>query len=549
MGIGGVLHQITPSGHLQPVQYLSRSLSKREQKYSVVEKECLAMVWCITKLRPYLYGREFTLITDHHPLCWLNKQSSKNGRLDRWSLQLQEYSFDIKHTPGSSNCVADCLSRYPIQQPDDIVEEQFELMHGPTYSVNLVNVVSFDSTRICEQQQKDTVIKQIYQQLSNGKQRQSYTLKDGLVYKIIHRPGHCILELPYIPTSMIDQLLQAYHDSPTSGHLGINKTWNKIRDRYFWPGMFKKIKHYVLSCTKCKQFKIDRTKPRGKLQPIEPPTGVLELMGLDFVGPVPQSSNGNKYILVCTDYLSRYAITQATSNCTAETAARFLVEKVILQYSVPKQLLTDRGTHFMSNVFEAIASRCGIHHITATTYHPQCNGLTERFNATLVDSIGTYVNQQQSDWDDYLPYATFAYNTSKQSTLQMEPFKLMYGRDPILPFDTPSHITKLSSVNDYYDQLVRFLQQAKSSAWYNIKQQQNVYKRIYDTGRQDLSPLKPGQLVFLKQMMVKNLRKFSPKYYGPFRVIRQLGRLNYEVKHINDGHIEKVHVSRIRIII
>ncbi|CAF4383121.1 unnamed protein product, partial [Rotaria socialis] len=229
MGIGGVLHQITPSGHLQPVQYLSRSLSKREQKYSVVEKECLAMVWCITKLRPYLYGREFTLITDHHPLCWLNKQSSKNGRLDRWSLQLQEYSFDIKHTPGSSNCVADCLSRYPIQQPDDIVEEQFELMHGPTYSVNLVNVVSFDSTRICEQQQKDTVIKQIYQQLSNGKQRQSYTLKDGLVYKIIHRPGHCILELPYIPTSMIDQLLQAYHDSPTSGHLGINKTWNKIR--------------------------------------------------------------------------------------------------------------------------------------------------------------------------------------------------------------------------------------------------------------------------------------------------------------------------------
>ncbi|CAF3954552.1 unnamed protein product, partial [Didymodactylos carnosus] len=75
------------------------------------------MVWCITKLRPYLYGQEFTLITDHHPLCWLNKQSSKNGRADRWSLQLQEYAFAIKHTPGSSNCVADCLSRYPIEKP------------------------------------------------------------------------------------------------------------------------------------------------------------------------------------------------------------------------------------------------------------------------------------------------------------------------------------------------------------------------------------------------------------------------------------------------
>jgi hypothetical protein len=548
-GIGGVIHQVTPDGHLQPIQYLSRSLSKREQKYSVVEKECLAMVWCITKLRPYLYGREFTLITDHHPLCWLNKQSSKNGRLDRWSLQLQEYSFDIKHTPGSSNCVADCLSRYPIEQPDDIVEKQLEVMHGQLNNICMATPPSFDSTKIQEQQRRDKIIKQLYDHLESGKQHRSYVLENGIVYKVLHRSGQRVLKVPYIPTSMIESLLQAYHNSLTAGHLGINKTWNKIRDRYFWPRMYNQIKEYVLSCLKCKQFKIDRTRPTGKLQPIEPPTGVLDLMGLDFIGPVPQSSNGNKYILVCTDYLSRYAITQATPNCTAETAAKFLVKQIILQYGVPKQLLTDRGTHFMSNVFESIASRCGVNHITATTYHPQCNGLTERFNATLVDSIGTYVNQQQSDWDEYLPYVTFAYNTSKQSTIQMEPFKLMYGRDAILPFDTPSQITKLSTANDYYSQLIRFLKQVKSTAWYNIKQQQNIYKRTYDTGRQDLTPLKPGQLVFLKQMMVKNLRKFSPKYYGPFRVIRQLNRLNYEVKHINDGHIEKVHTSRIRIIV
>ncbi|CAF4393979.1 unnamed protein product, partial [Didymodactylos carnosus] len=151
-----------------------------------------------------------------------------------------------------------------------------------------------------------------------------------------------------------------------------------------------------------------QTKPAGKLQPIVPPIGILDLMELDFVGPVPPSSNGNKYILVCTDYLSRYVITQATDSCTAETAAEFLAEKVILQYGVPKQLLTDRGTHFMANVFEATASRCGVNHIATTTYHPQSNGLTERFNATLVGSIATYVNQQQSDWDDYLPYVTFA---------------------------------------------------------------------------------------------------------------------------------------------
>jgi hypothetical protein len=525
------------------VQYLSRSLSKREQKYSVVEKECLAMVWCITKLRPYLYGREFTLVADHHPLCWLNKQSSKNGRLDRWSLQLQEYSFNIKHTPGSLNCVADCLSRYPTEQPDDIVEQQLDLLHGQNNNQIMAMLPMFDSTTIQAEQQKDISTKHILDQLAGGKRFQSFTCNNGILHRMVYRRGGITLQVPYVPSSMIHQLLEAYHDSPTSGHLGINKTWHKIRDRYYWPGMYKQIKQHIVACTKCKQFKISRTKSSGKLQPIEPPTGILDLMG-----PLTQSSNGCKYILVCTDYLSRFAITQATMNCTAETAARFLVEKVILQYGVPKQLLTDRGSHFMSNVFEAIASRCGVNHITTTTYHPQCNGLTERFNATLVGSISTYVNQQQTDWDEYLPYATFAYNTSKQSTTQMEPFKLMYGRDAILPFDTPHPITKLSSVNDYYFQLIQFLKQAKSMVGSNIKQQQNIYKRTYDTGRQDLTPLKPGQLVFIKQMMTKNLRKFSPKYYGPFSVLRQINRLNYEVQHVNDDHIEKVHVSRIRLI-
>ncbi|CAF4424797.1 unnamed protein product, partial [Didymodactylos carnosus] len=89
----------------------------------------------------------------------------------------------------------------------------------------------------------------------------------------------------------------------------------------------------------------------------------------------------------------KVAVTQATPNCTAETAAKFLVEKIILQYATPRQLLTDKESHFMANVFAAISSRCGINHIK-TTYQPQTNGLTERFNTALAGSIGAYVNQQ-----------------------------------------------------------------------------------------------------------------------------------------------------------
>ncbi|CAF4499211.1 unnamed protein product, partial [Didymodactylos carnosus] len=448
-----------------------------------------------------------------------------------------------------SNCVADCLSRYPVEQPDDIADQQLEVMTGPMNNINMAITSSFDSTAIQRHQLNDTKIKLLYDQLKMGPPIRSFELETGVVHKIIQRRGQSKLKLSLIPTSMIPELLHAYHNNPTSGYLGVNKTWNKIRNRYYWPGMYNTIKQHVLSCTQCQQFKVSRKKSAGTLEPIEPPAGILDLIGLDFVGPVPQSTSGNKYILVCTDYLSKWAVTQATPNCTAETAAKFLVEKIILQYGTPKQLLTDKGSHLMANVFEAISSRCGINHIKTTTYHPQTNGLTERFNATLAGSIGAYVNQQQTDWDDYLPFVTFAYNTFKQATTGMEPFKLMYGRSPVLPFDIPSSITQLSTTSDYYTQLTKFLKQAKSTAKCNIEQQQNIYKQTYDTGRQDQTKLQPGQLVLLKQMMNRHLGKFFPKYYGPFKIIQQNGRLNYKVKHTNDGHEETVHVSRIRVIV
>ncbi|CAF1478176.1 unnamed protein product [Didymodactylos carnosus] len=540
-GIGGVLHKITEEGD-RPILFLSRTMTTAEQKYSNVERECLALVWCITKLRPYLYGQHFTLLTDHHPLCWLNKQTSKNGRLDRWALQLQDYEFSIKHVAGKHNCVADCLSRYPMSPPDTLVQQKLDEVCTITANPSISPPI-FDSTKIKEEQLKNVKMTKMHFDLAAGVKMDQYELQNDVIHKIIHR-GKSILKLPYIPPNLIQPLLQAYHNHPTAGHLGVVKTWYKIRYRYFWPGMFKSIKSYVKSCQLCHEFKISRTKPAGLLKPIEQPSGILDLMGLDFIGPVPISTTGNKYILVCVDYLSKYAITCALPDCTAESAAKFLVEKVILQFGVPQQLITDNGSHFMAKLFEAVASRCGVHHIKATTYHPQTNGLTERMNATIAASIGAYVNQQPSDRDEFLPFITFAYNTSRQESTKMAPFTLMFGRDPTLPFDIPKGIVALSAVNDYYLQLRRFLDQAKSTARYSVKQQQDIYKTRFDTGRRDMI-LQVGQKVFLKQMMAKNLRKFSPKFYGPFEVMKQEGRLNYVVKHVNDGHIEKAHVSRI----
>ncbi|CAF1258947.1 unnamed protein product, partial [Didymodactylos carnosus] len=156
------------------------------------------------------------VITDHHPLCWLNKQSSKNGRLDRWSLQLQEYSFNIKHASGRSNCVADCLSRYPVEQPDNIADQQLEVMTGPMNNINMAIILNYFTL----------IIKLLYDQLKMGHLIKSFELETGLILKIIERRGQSKLKLPLMPTSMIQELLHAYDDNPTSGHLGLNLEQN-----------------------------------------------------------------------------------------------------------------------------------------------------------------------------------------------------------------------------------------------------------------------------------------------------------------------------------
>ncbi|CAF1168437.1 unnamed protein product [Didymodactylos carnosus] len=161
----------------------------------------------------------------------------------------------------------------------------------------------FDSTTIQQHQLKDTNIKPLYDKLTDGDHIKSLELQNGVIHKNIQRRGRAKSKLALIPTSMVKSLLEAYHGSSTSDIIGQECIT---------------IKQHVLSCTKCQQFKLSRTRPTGRLQPIEPPTGVLDLMGLDFIGPLPSSV-----------------------------------------------------------------------------------------------AVGTYVNEQQSDWDDYLPFVTFAYNTSK----------------------------------------------------------------------------------------------------------------------------------------
>ncbi|CAF2846048.1 unnamed protein product, partial [Rotaria sp. Silwood2] len=581
-GIGAVLMQNTDKGE-QPVAYMSQKLNKQQQNWNATEKECFAVVSSIRKWNHYVAGQEFIVRTDHHALCWLNRKYNSNPKLNRWRMALQDYTFKIEHVKGNKNCVADCLSRYPVDSSFDDETEHKSIStqteaqpsiigvvatramnhHQKTVqtstnistttqsdqhlnSLNTTNQINvFTTEQLKFYQQQDISIKKILENIDKNPFKIEYCIKNDILYRNINRVNR-IIAVPVVPQTKIKDVLLAYHNSSMNGaHFGKDRTYYKIRDRYYWPRMYNDIAQHVKSCPNCSINKYSRRKSNGHLNQVNPPEGVWENLAMDFMGPItPLSSTGNKYILVITDLLSKYVIAKATRDNSALTASKVLVEEVILKYGTPKQILTDNGTHFTAELFNDIMKLCGVCHIFTTPYNPQSNGVCERFNASMCDTLASICNNKRTDWDEKLSKVIFAYNTTRHANTKFTPFELMFGREIKLPFDLPKRTTTIIEPHQYVKQLQEYLELAKQVARTNIEHSQKKSKQHYDTNRTN-NIYSIGDFVYIKRLGLNH--KLAPKYVGPYQVIQQLNNSTYRVQNPTDLHqIINVHTNRIR---
>ncbi|GFY33822.1 hypothetical protein TNCV_4595341 [Trichonephila clavipes] len=438
-GIGAVLVQIQNNVE-KVIAYASRTLTKAEKNYSTTERECLAIVWATNKFRPYIFGKHFTVVTDHHSLCWLMNLKDPSGRLARWALRLQEHDFDVKYKTEKKR------------------------------------------SRPCE-------IKTFEQLIQN----EEFRFIDGILCRKNFDPDGK-LWLPVIPKHLRADILRHFHDAPTAGHLGFAKTYDRIRKRFYWPGMYRNVVRYVMHCRECQRRKSVPQRPPGRLVPIPPAIAPFHRIGIDLLGRFPKSAHGNKWIIVCTDYSTRYAITKALPTAEVDEIAKFLLEEIVLRHGAPRVIITDRGAVFRSRLVSSLVDLCNIDHRFTTAYHPQTNGLTERFNNTLADMLSMYVDVEQKNWDEILPFVTFAYNTAKQETTGFTPFYLLHGReaettlDTMLPFCPndfdDNNITKIAARAEESRQLARV----------HTLRAQDKDRRRYDSKHQMVS-YAPGDLV------------------------------------------------------
>ena len=228
--------------------------------------------------------------------------------------------------------------------------------------------------------------------------------------------------------------MEELHAGIMGGHVGETKILQLLKRRFYWPGHSLDVKTWCQTCAVCASRKSSAPKNCAPLQTIKAGSP-MQVIAVDIMGPLPESSNKNSYILVVGDYFTRWMEAYPINNQEAGTVAQKLVDHVFCRLGIPEQLHSDQGKQFESKLVQELCKILKISKTRTTAYHPQCDGLVECFNRTLQDMIATMTADYPFDWEEALPKVCIAYNTSIHSTTGYSPFYLMYGREPRLPID------------------------------------------------------------------------------------------------------------------
>lgn len=601
--IGAILSQGEPGKDL-PIAYASRTLNKAEINYSTIEHELLAIVWAVQHFRPYLFGRKFTIYTDHRPLAFLFNCKNQSSRLLRWRLKLEEYEYTIKYKAGKTN-QADALSRNVpseniyFQQNNLETYEQFIKFHyenqnlpevqiikenifqkfpnGFLYSKdlhnmnqnfeNLASLYDFDeisknlnqydilslknankntylgitklnyfdklsyndlfyTLRNLREKLKHDKISVLY--LRNPLNTKNPNLKQEMFNELVYflfknsKIKIVLVNRPRITPvdSEIKNIFQENHDSSVSGHSGFLRTYKRIRENYKWKHMKTDIKNLIKSCQSCQ---INKTNHKPGKAPMEITTTShfpFQRLGLDIVGPLPVTEQGNRFILTMQDDLTKYSYAVPIPDHEAKTIADSFVSFIAL-FGIPESILTDQGSDFTSNLFKEVNKLFKIKHILSSPYHPQTQGALERSHLTLKDYLKHYICTQQTNWDEYVSLAMFSYNTHFHKSTQYTPFELIFGRKASIPNSLTMKPEFKYTYDDYYSNLKLKLNKSFEIAREKLISAKEKSKVHYDT-KINKHNFKIGNLVYVYNKSIKKgiSKKLQPNYKGPYKIIK-----------------------------
>jgi len=264
-----------------------------------------------------------------------------------------------------------------------------------------------------------------------------------------------------------------------------------------------------------------------------------------LVGPLPKTTKGNVYIVVAVDYLTKWPEAKAIPDATADSVAKFFYEDIICRHGCSKELVSDNGSAFISQMVEKLLQQHQVKHRLISPYHPQTNGLVERFNRTLCKAIAKYVQLVEEEWDKFIPSVLFAYRTMKHNTTKYEPFKLVYGRSAITPldllldspFEDQDEATLEQSIVQRICQVIDILEPQLALAQKNVEKSQQEQKQRHQTSS-TAQQFQIGDLVLKYKHAKEKQSKFLFKWVEPYTVHEVYGNGAYRLRAM-DGKVLK----------
>ena len=358
--------------------------------------------------------------------------------------------------------------------------------------IDYTEVLQATPQQLREWQQADPTLRTIWELAQSGKQAEggaSFCYRDGLLYRLWLPNGNPdyvkACEQLVLPPQCRPAVLQVARTQCTNcQYLGINKTRSRILYWYYWPGVFKEVANHCRSCDVCQRSPGGNCWIRAEMVPMPLVERPFQRIAMDIVGPLPRSKAGNKYILTVCDCAMRYPEAVPLPNIKVERIAKELV-KLFSRVGIPDEILTDQSTNFMSVLLQEIYRLLHIKWIRTTPYHPQTDGLVERFNGTLKAMLKKLTSRNQKDWDELLPYLLFAYREVPQESTGFAPFELLYGRRVRGPLDVLKEVwtgeeVENVSVAAHVMQMRERLQEMSSIARESLVRAQKKQKRYYD---------------------------------------------------------------------
>lgn len=525
--VGAVLFQKDDNNEHRVLYFASRTLKGPEIGYNTTEKELLAIVWALGKFRTYLLGATVKIVTDHAALIFLRECRLAHARLSRWSLAIQDYHPTIDHCEGRKNTVADILSR-----PDDrrhVEEEIIIAKLAGELSPEFINLFK----HLAKFQDEDPSCNNLKKLIAKEKKNTDFTIQNNILYTTRANMLRAV-----IPSDKIEQIISECHR--IYGHAGSKKCYMILREDFFIPNLYRRIRKQIQSCDDCQRNKIYTQGMYAEMQNILP-TKPGDLVSLDFYGPLPPAKYGNKHVLAVIDVFSKLTRLYPLKSATTDATWKYLINDYFPKYGKPRAILSDQGTQFTSKKWEIHLREAGITKIMTSIRHPQANPV-ERTNRELARLFRTLIPGKHNAWYDAIPAIEGCINETYHETTGYTPTQLHTGKIPDRPWKNIIHSEKNKKIS--HEQLIMLASE-------NMKKNRSKRTAKFNASHK-FSEFKVDDLVLARALNVSNpaariTAKFLPLYEGPYRIKSKIGKTSYIIAYVHkDKERGMYHTSDLR---